>query len=128
LGADRAFQRVTTGTIPDSIQIRSTKTDINHVISDSGLKCADSAQQPFSLDNCSTIAYAVSTLEWLLQEWKGLLENTKYSYFHDALTNGLEKIEKYYQLITEKQAYSVCMGMSSTIFTHDSHFELIPFL
>ncbi|KAJ7785233.1 hypothetical protein DFH07DRAFT_5883 [Mycena maculata] len=82
------------------------------------LAYAEDSQHRFSSDLKSTLHLALPALESLHAGWTACAANPKYSRFHDALEQALEKVDEYYQKTSTSNSYMFAMGnLMSSIFT-----------
>lgn len=53
---------------------------------------------------------ALPALEELQSAWEKRRSNPKYGLYHNALTDGLEKLRKYYSRLDEKPSFVLALG------------------
>jgi hypothetical protein len=69
-------------------------------------------QQAFSSDAGTTLHLAVPALKAFHKAWSSCAGWTKYSCFTPALDAAADKIDKYYEKMTESPTYVMTMGLS----------------
>ena len=79
-------------------------------------------QQYFSSETQPTLWRALPALEELQTAWEKKRDAPKYVLYKDALTNGLDKLRKYYSWLDEKPSFvlalgKICSTMINGIFT-----------
>jgi len=75
-------------------------------------KDANTIQQVFSAEKVPTLWRAIPALEDLLTAWEAKTEDTKYLDYHEGLSDGIDKIRKYYCQFDSKPAYVLSLGKS----------------
>ncbi|KAG6888672.1 hypothetical protein C0992_007879 [Termitomyces sp. T32_za158] len=70
---------------------------------------ADRAQQAFSSDKVSTLHLAIPALEALHRAWSSCAICVKYTGFSSALQSACQKIDDYYEKMTDSPAYIMAM-------------------
>jgi hypothetical protein len=79
----------------------------------------------FSSEKHPTLWRAIPAIERLQSAWEAKRDSQRYELYSDALTDGLEKIRKYYLRFDEKPAYILSLGrlehsISTPLILHDS--------
>lgn len=72
---------------------------------------ANDAQQAFSSDMYPTVAMGIPALEHLHKKWSRLVDLPKYAVYSTALQAGLDKVNEYYIMTENSDAFIMCMGM-----------------
>ncbi|KAJ3828572.1 hypothetical protein F5880DRAFT_1472165, partial [Lentinula raphanica] len=75
------------------------------------LTYADQAQQAFSSEKEPSLYIGIPALEALHRAWSTRSSRMKYSEFHNALEDGINKVQDYYERITDNRAYVISMCM-----------------
>lgn len=70
-------------------------------------------QQYFSSEKQPTLWRALPALEELQSMWEKKHDNPKYALYKDALTDGLEKLQKYYSRLDKKPSFVLALGKLS---------------
>ncbi|ESK81374.1 hat family dimerization domain-containing protein [Moniliophthora roreri MCA 2997] len=70
---------------------------------------ADDSQHEFSADKYPTLHRGIPALETLHAAWSSRCDNEKYARFRNALTAGIEVIEKYYNLTSNSGVHILAM-------------------
>jgi hypothetical protein len=73
------------------------------------LQYADVAQQAFSSDAGTTLHLAIPALETLHRAWSSRPEQSKYACFAPALTAAAQKLNEYYEKMTDSPGYIMAM-------------------
>jgi hypothetical protein len=68
-------------------------------------------QHHFSSERVPTLWTALPTLEKLLTQWEKKRDNPRFLIYHHAISDGLEKIKKYYNRLDRKPSYILALGM-----------------
>jgi hypothetical protein len=68
-------------------------------------------QQTFSAEKRPTLWRALPAIEELQTAWEAKRDNPRYATYHDAINDGLAKLNKYYSRFDEKPAYILALGM-----------------
>jgi len=76
------------------------------------LKDANSILHYFSSERHPTLWRAIPAIERLQSAWEAKRDHPRYELYSKALTDGLEKIRKYYLRFDEKPAYIVSLSTS----------------
>ena len=89
------------------------------------LKDANSILHYFSSERHPTLWRAIPAIERLQSAWEAKRDHHRYELYSNALTDGLEKIRKYYLRFDQKPAYIVSLGrsqrsISTPLTLHDS--------
>lgn len=92
------------------------------------LQHANKSQQAFSSENTSTLHQAIPALESLHKAWSVRIERPKYDAFAPALTEGVNKIKKYYDATADCDAYTVVMCAYSPLPACSHHSRLLKIL
>ena len=66
----------------------------------------------FSSETHPTLWRVLPAIERLQSAWEAKRDDPKYILYREALTDGLEKIKKYYLRFDEKPVYILALGMS----------------
>lgn len=66
--------------------------------------------QYFSSEKELTLWQALPALEELQSAWEKKRDSPWYALYKDALTNGLEKLNKYYSRLDEKPSFVLALG------------------
>jgi hypothetical protein len=61
----------------------------------------------------STLWHALLVIEELQTAWEAKLNNSKYALYHDAISNGFEKLKKYYSRFDQKPIFILTLGESA---------------
>ena len=69
-------------------------------------------QQSFSAEKQPTPWHAIPQIEDLMSKWEDKLNDNEFAPFHDALHNGIAKIQKYYCKFNDKPALILALHMS----------------
>ena len=80
------------------------------------------SQEYFSSETQPTLWHALPTLEELQTAWEKKHDAPKYVLYKDTLTDGLDKLRKYYSQLDEKPSFvlvlgKICSTMINGIFT-----------
>jgi hypothetical protein len=67
-------------------------------------------QQYFSSEKQPTLWRALPALEELQTAWEKKRDSQRYSLYKEALTKGLDKLEKYYSRLDEKPSFILGLG------------------
>jgi hypothetical protein len=73
---------------------------------------ANSILHYFSSEKHPTLWHAIPAIERLQSAWEAKRDHPRYELYSDALTDGLEKIQKYYLRFDQKPAYIISLGRS----------------
>ncbi|KAI1782028.1 hypothetical protein LXA43DRAFT_907023 [Ganoderma leucocontextum] len=73
------------------------------------LEDADKYHQVFSSDKVPTLHRVIPAMESLCTRWEKKLADPKYTIFHPALRNSLDKLNKYYTKLDNSDAYVLSM-------------------
>jgi hypothetical protein len=84
------------------------------------------------LHRFSTVKYpniyrAITAFEALQTAWESKLASNRYSVYHNALQDGLEKLHKYYNKFDQKPAFLLTLGESLQYLPH-SLLTVVPVL
>jgi hypothetical protein len=74
-------------------------------------KDANRIQQYFSSDKKPTLWHALPAFEHLQTAWEAKRVDKKYQLYQVALTDGLNKLRKYYTHFDEKPAYILALSV-----------------
>lgn len=74
--------------------------------------CQDSNRvlHHFSADKYPGLYRALPALEDLQSAWEAKLEESRYDIYHEAIEDGLNKLNKYYCRFDEKPAYILALS------------------
>jgi hypothetical protein len=67
-------------------------------------------QQAFSAEKRPTLWRALPLIEDLQTAWEKKRASVRFSRYHDAIDDGLAKLNKYYSRFDEKIAYMIALG------------------
>jgi len=67
-------------------------------------------QQSFSAEKEPTLWRALPAIEELQTAWEAKRDKSSFAKYHDAINDGLEKINKYYSRFDEKPAFILALG------------------
>jgi hypothetical protein len=67
-------------------------------------------QQAFSAEKVPTLWRVLPTIEELQTAWEAKRDKPAFAKYHDAIKDGLEKINKYYSRFDEKPAFILALG------------------
>ncbi|KAG6371388.1 hypothetical protein JVT61DRAFT_9604 [Boletus reticuloceps] len=70
---------------------------------------ANNIQQLFSDEHCATLWQAIPALEELQMAWENKRDSSKYNQYRNAIQDGLDKINKYYNCLDDKPVYTLTL-------------------
>ena len=70
-------------------------------------------QQYFSSEHLPTLWRALPAIEQLQTAWEAKRDDERFAIYQDAITDGLEKIRKYYSCFDKKPSYVLALGRLS---------------
>lgn len=74
-------------------------------------------QQYFSSEREPTVWHALPALEELQTAWEKKRDSQQYALYKDALTDGLDKLRKYYSRLDEKPTFVLGLGKIANLTT-----------
>ena len=66
----------------------------------------------FSAKKRPTLWRALPVIEELQTAWEAKRDNLKYALYHDAINDGLNKLNKYYSCFDQKLSFILALGRS----------------
>lgn len=78
-------------------------------------------QQVFSSEDKPSLYKIIPRLEQLLTSWEDKLEDDCFAPYHEALSQGLAKIRKYYNKLDEKHVYVLALCTLFATYFHQHH-------
>ena len=77
----------------------------------------------FSAEKRPTLWRALPVIENLQTAWEAKCNSLKYALYHDAINNGLDKLNKYYSRFDQKPCFILALGRSplSSCFFQDEY-------
>ncbi|KAI9507030.1 hypothetical protein F5148DRAFT_968980, partial [Russula earlei] len=73
------------------------------------LKDSNDIQHYFSSEQLPTLWCALPAIEQLQTAWEAKSQDDHFSLYHDAMNNGLTKLQKYYSCFDEKPIYVLAL-------------------
>jgi hypothetical protein len=80
------------------------------------IKDSNQIQQHFSSEKQPTLWRALPALEGLQSAWEKKRDSPAFDLYKDALTDGLEKLKKYYFRLDEKPSFVLALGKLQVAF------------
>ena len=69
-----------------------------------------SATQTFSSSSDPTVWRTIPILEFMIKTWENMVAKGQFEIVHDALTEGLNNLAKWYKKTDDSVAYFICLG------------------
>ena len=77
--------------------------------------------QVFSSGSHPALWRALPVFEQLLSAWENKQKSSRFVFYYDALSDGLDKLKKYYSRFDYKPVYVLALGKSCHVSYHDAN-------